>query len=159
MVKKEIEELYRKNYNRLINYFRKLNPGNYEAEDLIHQLFLNISKDKITNIHKISSYMFRAARNLITDILRSKNKYQTAKLPENKAIEETPQNIIEEKIEFEKIISSLKEDEKKIIRMKIIDNLTFKEISESLGMNLNTVISKFNRVIKKLSQRLKSNEE
>ncbi|MCS7243487.1 MAG: sigma-70 family RNA polymerase sigma factor [Candidatus Calescibacterium sp.] len=157
MIKINIEGLYKENYKKLKNFFIKRSLKN-EAEDLVQQTFLKISENvhNLKNIHKAPSYIFKIAQNLVVDTLRNKNKsYLPNKdLEKTKNYEKDVEQKIQDEIEFEKLISQLNKDEKIIIRMKIVDNLTFKEISEILNININTVISKFNRAVKKLAKKL-----
>ncbi|MCX7758146.1 MAG: sigma-70 family RNA polymerase sigma factor [bacterium] len=163
MIKIDIENLYKENYKKLKNFFIKRSLKN-ESEDLVQQTFKNLIENiqNLKYIHKAPSYIFKIAQNLVIDTLRNKNKnYLLSKdLGKTKNSENSEKNLeqkIEDEIEFERIISKLNNDEKIIIRMKIVDNLTFKEISEMLNININTVISKFNRAVRKLAKKLSEN--
>lgn len=57
----------------------------------------------------------------------------------------------ESKMNFEEMISNLSDDEKKLIRMKFEENYSHLEISEELGIPYNTVKSKINRALKKIT--------
>ncbi len=142
--KAEVERLYKENYNKLKNFFIKKNFI-FDVEDLIHQVFIKFMQN-IDRVKNYNSYLFSIARNLMIDMVRTKKRVY----PINNDI--LTKEELDSKIEFERIISNLSEEERFIIKMKIVDNLTFKEISQILNKNINTVISKFNKAIKKLSK-------
>ncbi len=142
--KAEVERLYKENYNKLKNFFIKKNFI-FDVEDLIHQVFIKFMQN-IDRVKNYNSYLFSIARNLMIDMVRTKKR----EYPFNNDI--LTKEELDSKIEFERIISNLSEEERFIIKMKIVDNLTFKEISQILNKNINTVISKFNKAIKKLSK-------
>lgn len=142
--KAEVERLYKENYNKLKNFFIKKNFI-FDVEDLIHQVFIKFMQN-IDKVKNYNSYLFSIARNLMIDMVRTKKRVY----PINNDI--LTKEELDSKIEFERIISNLSEEERFIIKMKIVDNLTFKEISQILNKNINTVISKFNKAIKKLSK-------
>lgn len=142
--KAEVERLYKENYNKLKNFFIKKNFV-LDVEDLIHQVFIKFMQN-IDKVKNYNSYLFSIARNLMIDMVRTKKRVY----PINNDI--LTKEELDSKIEFERIISNLSEEERFIIKMKIVDNLTFKEISQILNKNINTVISKFNKAIKKLSK-------
>jgi len=142
--KAEVERLYKENYNKLKNFFIKKNFV-LDVEDLIHQVFIKFMQN-IDKVKNYNSYLFSIARNLMIDMVRTKKR----EYPFNNDI--LTKEELDSKIEFERIISNLSEEERLIIKMKIVDNLTFKEISQILNKNINTVISKFNKAIKKLSK-------
>lgn len=126
------------------NFFIKKNFV-LDVEDLIHQVFIKFMQN-IDKVKNYNSYLFSIARNLMIDMVRTKKR----EYPFNNDI--LTKEELDSKIEFERIISNLSEEERLIIKMKIVDNLTFKEISQILNKNINTVISKFNKAIKKLSK-------
>ena len=69
---------------------------------------------------------------------------------------------IENDIDFDKVMNTLKYDEKIIVILKYTDQYTFEDISKILRLNINTVKSKFFRSREKLKkyyeERNKQNE-
>jgi len=152
---KKIEEIYRENYHHLKNFIsRKIIDKTY-LEDFINETFLRFIQNfkNIKNAFSYKSYLFKIANNLIIDSLRVKNKEKMLKnelIEKNNLIDEE-KNVVEDLINFEKKISSLTYEEKLILKLKFVDNLTFKEMSQKLNQNINTLITKFNKAIKKLT--------
>lgn len=97
----------------------------------------------------ILSILLSVAKNLIIDHFRKNQKvvyYYN--------LEEIQLSNQDKYLEIELILNKLSHEEREIIKMKIFDGFSFKEISQLKKLNINTVISKFNRAIKKVSKYL-----
>lgn len=131
-----------------------------DVDDLLNQTFLNFFstlRSTLNSLNNPFSYILKIARNLVIDYYRrkSKEKFSINLEKTNLAkLQDLKQNEIDKEIEFEdyleKLLESLSEEEKLILRMKIIEGLSFREISEKLNLKLNTTLSKFNRLLKKI---------
>lgn len=119
-------------------------------QNTLIKAFLNL--DKLNDNTKFKSWLFTILNheciNMNKKILQYKEVYLNDY--EDDLVDFTtpsPDSIIN----FEQMISKLSEDEKKIIRMKFEENYSNLEISEELGIPYNTVKSKINRALKKIS--------
>lgn len=65
----------------------------------------------------------------------------------------------EEKLDLYKALSSLKDTDRAIVLLSVVENFTGKEIAAILGMNPSTVRSRLSRSLKRLHQLLTANEE
>ncbi|MFN3995209.1 MAG: RNA polymerase sigma factor [bacterium] len=153
----QLEKIYKDNYHKLYSYLIKKLPI-HEVEDFINEIFFKFFlKIKLTLINDPASYIFKIARNWVIDYYKTKNKeklYTKYQKANSSNLQDLKQREIEKEIEFkdyfEKLLKNLSEEEKLILKMKIIEGLSFREISEKLNLNLNTTISKFNRLLKKI---------
>lgn len=70
----KIEETVKAEGGRLLGFIRKFVPDKADAEDIMQDVFyqLAISYDDIRSVDKISGWLFRVARNKITDKFRKK---------------------------------------------------------------------------------------
>jgi RNA polymerase sigma-70 factor (ECF subfamily) len=57
---------------------------------------------------------------------------------------------LEDRMVLEQVLAHLTEEEREIILLYAVSGMKHKEISESLGMKLSTVLSKYHRGLKKL---------
>ena len=57
------------------------------------------------------------------------------------------------------VLSTLSEEEREVITLHIVSGLKHREIAKLLGKPLSTVLSKYNRAIKKLQIQIKEKEE
>ena len=145
-------------YQKLKKFFSKNLPYQ-EVEDFIQEVFLKFYRtSKFIIIKKPASFIFKIAHNLIIDYYRKKEKIKKeiffndfTYLDNHKTYNNNQDKTFQE-IEILNILESLSEQEKLILKMKIIDKLTFKEISQKLKINTNTLLSKFRRLLKKLQK-------
>lgn len=144
----KIHKVYVQYYKILKIFFSKRVPY-YDVDDFVHLTFLKIIP-KINNIKEnILSYLLSVAKNLIIDHFRKNQKvvyYYN--------LEEIQLSNQDKYLEIELILNKLSHEEREIIKMKIFDGFSFKEISQLKKLNINTVISKFTRAIKKVSKYL-----
>ena len=89
-------------------------------------------------------------------LIRDRNKRQHVNLDD--VYDVGIDHKIEEKIHNDKLIKvileTLGEDERQIVIMHSMSNMKHKEIADVLEMPLSTVLSKYNRALKKLKKEL-----
>ena len=144
--------------DRLVNHaFYRL--GNLEeAEDVVQDVFVKIYTQKLfSSLENPENYLYKMTMNACLDFMR-KNKLKFQMLQyftaENQTIShnDVVQNLkIEE--EFNRINNMLKtlpDEQAEVVRFRIIDELSFKEIATILGKPESTVKSRFQYAITKL---------
>jgi len=160
----KIEEYYKENKKYIYNYISKYLSSKEDIDDLVSVIFIKfIAKyNDIRNKGEkfIKNYLFKIAKTKLIDFFRINKKYQTYQIIDNIKNNENIDlgDYIQNKLIIEKLLSILNNEEKEILILKIVDNLTFREIADLKKMNINTVIWKFNRVVKKL-EKIKENIE
>jgi RNA polymerase sigma-70 factor (ECF subfamily) len=162
--KYKIEEYYKETKKYIYNYISKYLSSKEDIEDLVSMVFIKFI-DKYNDIKNkgekfIKNYLFKIAKTKLIDFFRVNKKYQTYEISDNIKNNESIEldNYLQNKLIIEKLLSNLNDEEKKILILKIVDNLTFKEIAALKKTNINTVIWKFNKIIKKL-EKIKENIE
>lgn len=128
------------------------------AEDVTSEFFIklwnNSDKYKTGNGHKM--WLARIARNMAIDYLRKYKKEFLSDETYDVSYDDT-ENTVLDNIALQETLSCLKEKERQIVNMKIVANLTFKEISKILGLPMGTVTWRYQNAINKL-RRCMSNE-
>jgi RNA polymerase sigma-70 factor (ECF subfamily) len=162
--KYKIEEYYKQTKKYIYNYISKYLSNKEDIEDLVSIVFIKFI-DKYNDIKNkgekfIKNYLFKIAKNKLIDFFRVNKKYQTYEITDNIKNNESIEldNYLQNKLIIEKLLSNLNDEEREILILKIVDNLTFKEIAALKKTNINTVIWKFNKIIKKL-EKIKENIE
>lgn len=126
----------------------------FDADDIMQDTFVQIYRN--ANLYdckgKPLAWIFTIENNLINRYFQIKNK--KVDLDENILINFASENIDENKLDNQRFLKSLllnlSKQERTIISLHIVSSLKFKEISKILNIPLSTVLSKYNRAIKKL---------
>lgn len=71
---KRITSAYKKEHKRLLGYIRKKIPVSNEAEDIMQDIFyqLTIGFNDIRRIESLTAWLYRVADNRITDLFRKR---------------------------------------------------------------------------------------
>lgn len=149
---------YKKYYPKLIYYTAKMCGDHQKAEDVTTESFLT-AFEKIDKYEKekaqFSTWLFTIARNiLLQDIKTSKRNVSidteideegtTLKdfIQEDNSDSNINQNLVDRKAEImKKHISNLKEPYRKVIEMRELKKMAYKDIADELGKNLSTIKS------------------
>lgn len=158
-----MDAIYKKYCKCVYNFLYKLTNDIELSEELTQETFYTAIK-KINTLNKkesIRTWLYQIAKNKWKDYLK-KSKKANIDLDENTAENLVANYDIEEDmiakdniIEFYKKIHMLDIDTREIIYLKIIQNFTFKEISQILGKNEEWARKKFYRGKLKLKESLK----
>lgn len=140
-------------FNKLYEKYRKLvyavtfsilkNKEN--SEDLVQNIFIKLwkmEKDKLPTNNE-ASWLYSITKNETLNFLRSKKEEINIDEIYYIANEDKELNEIIEKDAYNKIISRLNKEEQEIISLKILSNLSFKEISLMLNMPVGTIQWKY----------------
>jgi RNA polymerase sigma factor (sigma-70 family) len=170
--KNQIEETVRKESPRLLNYIRKYVRRIEDAEDILQDVFYQLTQniDQITYMDRISSWLFTVAKNKITDLFRKKKAEPMSEI--HFAGEEGGAITIEEIIpdlgtspednalrslimdEIEDGLDELPEEQRNAFLMNEIDGKSFREISDEMGVPIQTLISRKRYAVLYLRERL-----
>jgi RNA polymerase sigma factor (sigma-70 family) len=169
----KIGAVYIDERKRLLGYIRKRIPDKVEAEDILHDVFyqLTLGFRDIRNIENLTSWLYRVADNRITDLFR---KWKPVKISYNentKNDEDGPLTLQEilpslgatpedEEIKeliweaIEETLADLPEEQRSVFVDNEFEDLTFREISEKTGTGINTLISRKRYAVLALRGRL-----
>ncbi len=157
--KKAFEKLVEEHLDSLVQFAYMRCKNQELAEDLVQDALIKaydsfISKDKIENP---KSWLYKILINTHIDFTRKKQfvfeEVETFDFPDNK----TPDKEIESKVFFKDLDASLNkldEDQRTIIYFSDINEYSYKEISELLGIPLGTVMSRLHRARQSLRKHL-----
>lgn len=149
------EEIYNK-YNKLVYFIIiKYIKNTDDVKDLVQDTFIGFYNNLKNDIRNIKYYLTTSAKNKAINFVRQQNKV----IFDDEFIFKTEGKAKEINIEYQEIIKKMEviliSVEIEIILQHVIYDLTFKEIAIKYNMNLNTVISIYNRAIKKFKKGVK----
>jgi RNA polymerase sigma factor (sigma-70 family) len=176
MSPKESEKItaaYNDERKRLLGYIRNRIPNKLEAEDILQDVFyqLTVGFNDIRRIESLTAWLYRVADNRITDMFR-KNKPETFSYSENASEGEDGPLRLEEILPavgtspadeelkemiwetIQETLLELPEEQRSVFIENEFEELSFKEISEKTGVGVNTLISRKRYAVLVLRERL-----
>jgi len=124
------------------------------AEDITSEFFIKLwtAADSYRFGGRHKAWLASIAHNMAIDFLRKYHKENIVRdIPKtNDNSEDSPENQVIEKMSLKEALTSLEEKEEQIINLKILGQLTFKEIAKILHMPMGTVTWKYQNGIVKL---------
>jgi RNA polymerase sigma-70 factor (ECF subfamily) len=127
------------------------------AEDLTQEVFLKVWEKRATIVpDSVQGLLFTIANHLALNHFNSaKARFEFRRKDEERLTVENPQSALEEK-EFEEhlksAIATLPENQRVVFLMNRIDELTYKEIAERLGLSVKAVEKRMSEALEILRQ-------
>ncbi len=148
---KDFSEIYTEYYPKLLRFACDFVSSREDAENLLHDTFIDLWKinEHISEINNINAYMFRLVRNRCIDYLKHRvyeRNYEAEAVVEHRSRMEVLESMGDEELiagELGEIIrravDGLPPRCREIFLLSRIENLTYAEIAEHLGLSENTV--------------------
>ncbi|MFB0971361.1 MAG: RNA polymerase sigma factor [Neofamilia sp.] len=151
------EQLYVKTERQLYSFVLSLSKNHDDALDIMQDTYMKIraSAHLYKPMGKPMAWIFTIARNLT--MTNFKKKGRTADLEECDMEDTLDLSYVTDptdKMVLETALKILSEEEAQIILLYVVNGMKHKEIAESMDLKINTVISKYNRGLKKLREYL-----
>jgi RNA polymerase sigma factor (sigma-70 family) len=103
------------------------------------------------------AWIFTITRNLALNLLRERGKSAAAPAMEN-SLEFSYVSDPEDRLVLLTVLDTLEEEEREILLLHAVSGFKHREIAQSIGLPLSTVLSKYNRALKKLKKQLEQRE-
>ncbi|WP_042454408.1 sigma-70 family RNA polymerase sigma factor [Neobacillus dielmonensis] len=161
----ELDQAYQAYVNDLYRYLFSLSKDHFIAEDLVQEAFyrayVQLEDYQISNIR---AWLFKVAYHAFIDFQRKNKRLVFREDPYNETsfTKETPEGRLLEKESFQLLlgdIHSLKELERHVILLCDFHQLSYKEASAILDINVNTLKSLLHRGRKKVMDRVKERKK
>ena len=174
---RQISEIIATERSRLRNFIRKRVPNAADAEDLLQEVFYELVEANrlLMPIEHVTGWLFRVARNRITDLFR-KNKPEAFSdaavededgelmqiedlLPSPDAGPEALyfRNVLLDELAF--ALAELPDEQREVFVAHELEGRSFKELSAETGVNVNTLLSRKRYAVLHLRERLRSIHE
>ena len=169
---RQISEVIAEEQSRLRSFIRKRVPNEADVEDLLQEVFYELvaANRLLMPIEFVTGWLYRVARNRITDLFRKKRPENfTDAVVENEegellriedllpSLDAGPDAIYIRNVlldELELALSEMPAEQREVFVAHEMDGLSFKELSEESGVNLNTLLSRKRYAVLYLRQRL-----
>ena len=150
--KNNFNEFYEKSNNLVYSIAFSILKNKDDSEDVMQKVFIkiwNINKDCLPSCNE-ATWLYSVTKNETLNYIRRKKPTLTLDDIYSIGYEASEINTIIEKDVFNKLIHNLNETDKEIISLRILGNLSFKEISQVLNMPIGTIQWKYYKNIKTL---------
>lgn len=159
--KSALAELYENTKGAVYGFALSILHNKHTAEDVLQDTFLSVyaSAHTYKNLNKPLAWIFTITRNLALMKLREQKK--TADIAEDDwslFIAEENGASSEDKLLLQAALTTLGAEESQIIILHAAAGFKHREIASLLSLPLSTVLSKYNRALKKLKTELKGSE-
>ncbi len=171
----QIENLFRTDRKKFLGFIRQRVRSQEEAEDILQDVFTNVlaaSANVQKPIENIASWVFTAVRNRIIDSYRKKraetfSDMQTPGQAEDGVdtfenflgdLTTSPENDLIRKTIWESVLEGLEElpaEQREVFVKNEFEGISFREMSEASGVNINTLLARKRYAVLHLRRRLK----
>jgi RNA polymerase sigma factor (sigma-70 family) len=167
-----ISEVVKREQSRLLSFIRRRVPDPSDAEDIVQEVFYELVEANrlLMPIDHVTGWLFRVARNRITDLFRKKKAETFSQavveddggdllriedlLPSPDAGPEAlyARNLLLDELEF--ALDELPDEQREVFVAHELEGRSFKELSAESGVNVNTLLSRKRYAVLHLRERL-----
>lgn len=165
---KEFENLITEFQDQLFR-FAFFRTGSFaDSQDIVQEVFIKLYNDNghITSINNMKSYLYKSISNACIDYHRKNKKLKfgsidKAVIPDNMNEKDASEGLlqIEEYQQIEILLGKLPDEQAGVLRLRVIDELSFVEIASILKIPVTSVKSRFKYGIDKLKARILISKE
>ncbi len=169
-----ISEVVRREQSRLRNFIRRRVPDPRDAEDILQDVFYKLVEANrlLMPIEHVTAWLFRVARNCITDLFRKRvpesfgDPAVADEDDEMVQLEDLlpspdagPEAVYARHVlldELELAVDELPEEQRAVFVAHELEGRSFKEIAAETGVSVNTLLSRKRYAVLRLRRRLQS---
>ena len=171
---RQIAEVVAEQRTRLRNFIRRRVPDPADAEDIVQDVFYKLVEANrlLMPIEHVTGWLFRVARNRITDLFRKKKPVkfsdaaiedETGELLQIEDLLPSPdvgpealyfRGVLLEEMEI--AIEELPDEQREVFVAHEFEGRSFKELSAETGVSVNTLLSRKRSAVLHLRERLQS---
>ena len=168
-----IQEIVRTESPRLMGYIRSLVDSREDAEDILQDVFYQLSRldeEESYGIASLPAWLFTVARNRILNFWRKRrelpflNAFADADEEVCEEISETlfgsapdsPETVYLRKLvwqELDEALAELPPEQREVFCLTVFDGIPVKEISKTIGVPVNTLLSRKHYAVRFLRRR------
>jgi RNA polymerase sigma factor (sigma-70 family) len=170
----QISEAIERERPRLRNFIRRRVPDQSDAEDILQEVFSELVEAyrMMKPLEQVTAWLFRVARNRITDLFRSKKREASKEPAVTTEDGETlqwedllpapdagPESAYARSVlleEMDAALDELPEEQREAFVSHEFLGYSFKELAEQTGVSVNTLLSRKHYAVLHLRERLQS---
>ncbi len=147
------DEIYRRFSQNVFSFLIKKLKNEADAEDLLQKIFIKIheSKHLYSEKYKFEQWLFVIARTSLIDHFRSNKRYEKKIAKLNLSLAEYSAEYVEDSIAADIDVlnsaSQLNENQKELLKLKYIDELSYQEIASVMNKSENSLRKMVSRLL------------
>ena len=167
-----ISDVVKREQSRLLNFIRRRVPDPLDAEDILQDVFYRLVEANrlLMPIEHATGWLFRVARNRITDLFRKKEPENFSEIEledEEGALlrfedllpspDAGPEALYARNVllrELERAVAELPKDQREVFVAHEFEGRSFRELSAETGVSVNTLLSRKRYAVLHLRERL-----
>ncbi len=169
-----ILEVVKREQSRLRNFIRRRVPDPRDAEDILQEVFYELVEANrlLMPIEHVTGWLFRVARNRITDLFRKKKpetfseaavEYETGEVLKIEDLLPSPdagpealyaRHVLLDELEL--ALDELPDEQREVFIAHELEGRSFKEMAAETGVSVNTLLSRKRYAVLHLRERLQS---
>ncbi len=151
-----VEELIGMYYPEILRYCLWHAPNRSMAEDAAQETFLKVIRffDRYAHRGRFKSFIYQIAANTCIDLWRKNGRREVSleEVEADFAYSEPGFDRVQSDMALRQLTRSLPEDLREVVLLRYGQDLTMREIAETLGVPLRTVQSRLRSALKKLKK-------
>jgi RNA polymerase sigma factor (sigma-70 family) len=171
---RRISEVVQREQSRLWNFIRRRVPDPRDAEDILQDVFCELVEANrlLMPIEHVTGWLFRVARNRITDLFRKKKPESFSDTAFGDEDDELlrledllpspdagpaalyARHVLLEEVEL--ALDELPEEQREAFVAHELEGRSFKEIAAETGVSVNTLLSRKRYAVRRLRERLQN---
>jgi RNA polymerase sigma factor (sigma-70 family) len=169
-----ISEVVKREQSRLRNFIRRRVPDPRDAEDVLQEVFYELVEANrlLMPIEHVTGWLFRVARNRITDLFRKKTpeSFSDTVIPDEDdellqfedllpSPNAGPEVLYARRMlleELELAMDELPQEQREVFVAHELEGRSFKEMAAETGVSVNTLLSRKRYAVLHLRERLRS---
>ena len=167
-----LEHLILRHQEKVTSYVLNVVKNRHLADDIVQDTFLKVINTIRSGAYKeegkFIQWVMRIAHNLMIDYFRRQKKFPIAELGEGMDIFSTlplQDRSVEDAIIYEQILTDVKrmlkylpEEQRRVVEMRLYEDLSFKEIAEITKVSINTALGRMRYALINLRKIAKEND-
>ena len=171
---RQVSEVVERERSRLLGFIRRRVPDSRDAEDILQDVFYELAEANrlLMPIDHVTGWLFRVARNRITDLFRKKQPESFSDLagagegdealnleellpsPDAGPDAELARRVLLE--ELEAALEELPREQREVFVAHELEGRSFRELAAETGVNVNTLLSRKRYAVLHLRERLQN---
>ena len=170
---RRISEVVKREQSRLRNFIRRRVPDPRDAEDILQEVFYELVEANrlLMPIEHVTGWLFRVARNRITDLFRKKKpeSFSDAAVADDEELSQLEdllpspdagpdalyaRSVLLDELEF--ALDELPDEQREVFVGHELEGRTFKQMAAETGVSVNTLLSRKRYAVLHLRERLQS---